>query len=84
MVRRMCGLLLAAVLFTALSGFAEIYAPDSSNRVKINLGATPWKFIQSDPIGAQNLTYNDAAAPNVGIPHCFAEDQTFVNNASGG
>lgn len=30
--------------------FAETYVPEPGNRVTINLGASPWKFIKSDKI----------------------------------
>jgi hypothetical protein len=63
---------------------AETYSPETSNRVKINLGATPWKLIKSDPPGAQGSGFNDAPGIDIGVPHCMAEDETFVNNTSGG
>jgi hypothetical protein len=85
MYQRMLCVLSAATLLLAMYGSAETYLPEKSHRVLINLGVTPWKFIKSDPIGeAQKPTYNDAAGVDVGIPHCFAEDETFVNNTSGG
>jgi hypothetical protein len=84
MVRRIYSAALALSLAAAFACFAQTYTPDSSNRVKINLGATAWKMITSDPVNAQAPTYNDAAGTDVGIPQCMAEDQTFVNNTSGG
>jgi len=64
--------------------FAETYYPEASNRVKINLGETPWKFIKSDPSNAQTATYNDAAWSNVGIPHTWNENDVFINASAGG
>jgi beta-galactosidase len=84
MVQRITSLALACALAGALNGFGQTYTPDSSNRVTINLGATAWKMIKSDAVGAQDPAYNDAAGFDIGIPHCMAEDQTFVNNTSGG
>jgi beta-galactosidase len=78
--------LIAGIFINA--GFANPIAVPSGPRININLGATPWKIIMNDPqqtaTGPQTAAYNDAAAPDVGIPHSFAEDQTFVNNTSGG
>jgi beta-galactosidase len=78
--------LVAGVALTAV--VANPLAQVASNRVTINLGATPWKLVQSDPqmtaTGPQTASYNDAAAMEVGIPHSFNEDQSFVNNKSGG
>jgi len=52
--------------------------------VKINLGQTPWKFTKSDATGAQAPAYNDAAWKDVGIPHCWNDTDTFINQVSGG
>src|SRR5271157_3190744 len=83
-LRRLCILAFALVIAGAVSSFGQTYTPDSSNRVVINLGATAWKLLKSDPVGAQDPAYNDATGLDIGIPHCMAEDQTFVNNTSGG
>jgi hypothetical protein len=63
---------------------AETYVGEPSNRVKINLGATPWKFTKSDPANAQNPTFNDAAWQTVGIPHTWGDTLSFLNSAAGG
>ncbi len=56
-----------------------------SNRVDINMGVTPWKFlISSDPTGAQAPTFDDSAWADVGIPHTWNDADTFVNGESGG
>jgi beta-galactosidase len=72
------------LLFTV--GSADTYTGEPSNRVKINLGETPWKFIKSDPpnLAAKEIAYNDAAFPNVGIPHTWNDSESFLNQASGG
>ncbi len=60
-------------------------APPPSNRVEINMGVTPWKFlISSDPQGAQNPTFDDSQWADVGIPHTWNDVDTFVNGTSGG
>jgi beta-galactosidase len=85
-MRKTVVLLALSGLLAAVSvGFAQTYSGEPNNRIKINLGATPWKLVKSDPAGgASSLTYNDAAAPEVGIPHCMAENDMFCNQKSGG
>jgi|GEM_PF-5670528 len=59
----------AVILATAFC-YGEIYTPEQSNRVKINLGETAWKFIKSNPPnGAYPVNFDDASYPNVRIPH---------------
>jgi hypothetical protein len=56
-----------------------------SNRVKINLGQTAWKFLKnSDPAGAQNPSFDDSAWIDVGVPHTWNDVDTFINQESGG
>jgi beta-galactosidase len=56
-----------------------------SNRVDINMGVTPWKFlISSDPAGAQAPSFDDSTWADVGIPHTWNDADTFVNGESGG
>jgi hypothetical protein len=56
-----------------------------SHRLKINLGQTPWKFLQnSDPRGAEAPGFDDAAWKDVGIPHTWNDVDTFLNQSSGG
>ncbi|HUI93221.1 MAG TPA: glycoside hydrolase family 2 TIM barrel-domain containing protein [Chitinivibrionales bacterium] len=71
----------AAIAATACR--AETYYPEPSHRVKINLGATPWKFIKSDPSGAQDPAFNDATWTDVGIPHCWNDNDTYTNTPAG-
>jgi len=73
---------LVVLLASMLAGYAETYTGEPNNRVTINMGITPWKFIKGDPTGAQ--TADDAAWKTVGIPHCWNDDDTYVNNISGG
>ncbi|HMD68190.1 MAG TPA: DUF4982 domain-containing protein [Chitinivibrionales bacterium] len=74
--------LLACV--AAIACYAETYTPEASNRVTINFGATPWKFIKANPVGASDSGFNDAAWKDVGIPHCMNDSDTFINQQSGG
>jgi beta-galactosidase len=75
----------ACVLFiSAVVCYAEIYTPEASNRVKINLGETSWKFLKSDPANAQSPTVSDATWKDVGVPYTPNDDDTYVNGESGG
>ena len=77
-------LLLMVIVLTAAASFADTYTPEPSNRVKINFGVTPWKFLRSDPSGAQNPAFNDASWKDVGIPHTWNDTDTYLNQKSGG
>ncbi len=75
----------SVVMLVAVAAcWAETYVPDPSVRLKINLGATPWKFNIGDPTGASGTAFNDAAWTTVGIPHTWADVQSFLNMAAGG
>jgi beta-galactosidase len=74
----------AVVLIAVTLGYSQTYTPEPNNRVKINLGETPWKFIKSDPPTAKDSAFNDAAGKDVGIPHTPNDDDTYVNGESGG
>ena len=65
--------------------FTETYVGEPNNRVKINLSATPWKFIKADPTGSpQTPAFNDAGWQTVGIPHSWGDTLSFLNVAAGG
>jgi beta-galactosidase len=83
MVRQTIITIVSLMIFTTLA-FSETYTPESSNRVTINLGATPWKFTKMDPNGAQTPTFNDAAWKEVGIPHTYDDTGTYLNMSMGG
>ena len=86
-MRRAAAVFFLGVIVASALSFAQTYAPEASNRVKINLGETPWKFIRSDPPGTpapQSVAFNDAAYPNVGIPHTWNDTDTFINQKDGG
>ncbi len=76
----------ALILITLMSTacLAEIYTGEPSNRAEINLGITPWKFIQSDPVNAQDTIFNDASWSAVGVPHTWNDMNTFLNMDAGG
>jgi hypothetical protein len=79
------GFAAAVLLVVALALTATNAATvDQGNRLKINFGATPWKFIRGDAINGQGLTTNDAAWTTVGLPHTWNENDIFVNMAAGG
>jgi hypothetical protein len=77
-------LALTAMLLAAVIGSAQTYTPEPSNRVKINLGETPWKFVRADPVAAKDTTFNDATYPDVGIPYTWCDSESFQNVPSGG
>ncbi len=81
---KILGWALVVTMLAAVSGFADTYTGETSNRVTINMGVTPWKFTKSDPAGAQAPTFNEAGWISVGIPHCWNDTDTFINQASGG
>ncbi|HUI92227.1 MAG TPA: DUF4982 domain-containing protein [Chitinivibrionales bacterium] len=82
MQKQITALILVSLLSTL--SLAETYTGEPSNRVKINLGETPWKFIKSDPANAQDSGFNDASWATVGIPHTWNDTNTFLNMSSGG
>ncbi|WMJ70182.1 discoidin domain-containing protein [Stenotrophomonas sp. 24(2023)] len=56
-----------------------------SERIKINLGATAWKYIRdSDPPEAMKPGFDDSGWQSVGIPHSINENEMFSNTQSGG
>ena len=79
-------ILSAAIILALAASFcrAETYVPDPSIRLKINLGATPWKFTKGDPISAQTVAYSDAAWRTVGIPYTWDDSCSFLNMDAGG
>jgi beta-galactosidase len=75
----------STVLFILnVPGYAQTYTGEASNRVKINLGASPWKFLKSDPPLAQNPTLNDGSWKTVGIPYTWGDAESFLNMGAGG
>jgi beta-galactosidase len=82
MAKKICAAAFVALLMIVVC-FAETYTGEPNNRIKINLGATPWKFIMSDPPGAQNATgVNEGPWATVGIPHTWSDTLSFLNNAA--
>ena len=62
-----------------------------SNRVSINLGETPWRYLKDiDPSNAMSPTYDDSSAntsevwTSVGVPYTPSDNDTFLNLPSGG
>ena len=82
--KNVVALVLAVMMLTTAVCYAEIYNSEPSNRVEINLGATPWQFVRSDPVGAQAIGFNDAAWKTVGIPHTWNDTDTYLNEPAGG
>jgi beta-galactosidase len=86
MIKAQCILLACVATLVAIAaGYAETYYPEASNRLKINLGATPWKFVKADIPNAQNPAgVNEGAWQTVGIPHTWSDTLSFLNDGSGG
>ena len=62
-----------------------------SNRVAINLGETPWRYLKDkDPANAMSPAYDDSSAntqevwASVGVPQSPSDNDTFINVTSGG
>ena len=84
MVKGFAATAIFVVTLALAASFTETFATDQGNRVKINLGASPWKFIKSDPPNAQTAGINEGAWATVGLPHTWGDDQIFVNTPAGG
>jgi hypothetical protein len=80
MIQKKIMAVLWLLVITAAACFSQT---DQGNRVKINFGATPWKFIKSDPANAQTVGFVDASWTDVGIPHTWNENDIYVNTATG-
>ena len=73
------------------SGSTTTAAVPPSNRVTINLGTTPWRYLKDkDPATVMNPSYDDSAAnmqdiwTSVGVPQSPSDNDTFLNLPSGG
>ena len=75
--------IMAVLLLLVVAASVCFAQTDQGNRVKINFGATPWKFINSDPVNAQTPGFSDAGWTDVGLPHTWNENDIFVNTATG-
>jgi fructose-specific component phosphotransferase system IIB-like protein len=84
MLKKLLASAACVFLVSVFAGYAATYTPEPSNRLRINLGDTPWKFIKSDPINAQSAAVSDATWKDVGVPYTPNDDDTFVNGESGG
>ncbi|MDP4181207.1 MAG: glycoside hydrolase family 2 TIM barrel-domain containing protein, partial [Bacillota bacterium] len=65
-----CALLITFLNVNITSALAAQYAPEATNRVKMNINRD-WKFKLGDQSGAQSTTYNDSSWSSVGLPHSF-------------
>lgn len=84
MLRKLLAFIASVLFLSAVACYAVTYTPEASNRIKINLGDTPWKFIKSDPLNAQSAAVSDATWKDIGVPYTPNDDDTFVNGTSGG
>ncbi len=77
-------LLWVVLIFAATHAFASDTLPPS-NHLKINLGATPWKYIKdADDPNSMQPGFNDSAWQSIGVPQTPADNDTFINEKSGG
>jgi hypothetical protein len=83
-LKDLCVSFLAVLTVGAALCFGETYTGEPSNRVTINMGESPWKFIRSDPGNAQTVAFADDGWKDVGIPHTPNDTDTYINQKSGG
>ena len=82
---RICTALTALYVLGGLAPIAQAVGLPPSERVTINMGETPWKYIKDqDPATAMNVDFNDSAWLSVGIPYSADQLDTFINTESGG
>jgi beta-galactosidase len=91
--RTLCGWrrLVASVLAVLGAAQAAAVSLPPSNRVTINLGETPWRYLKDKtPVNVTSPSYDDTAAnkvdlwSDVGVPQTPADNDTFLNIKSGG
>src|SRR5207247_11249975 len=74
-----------ALLFASVAQAYGDSAPIASNKVEINLGQTPWKYLKdADPANAMSPVFDDSGWTSVGVPHSPTDQDTFINIESGG
>src|SRR5689334_4331011 len=90
---RLSAVLAALCLGATVTAHAVTLAP--SDRVDVNLGAQPWKYIKQYqnqtghahvPNGDDGaaINFDDSTWETVGIPHAANDFTTFINQESGG
>ncbi len=79
------------VLLWVLMGLAATQAAASnvlpaSNRLDIDLGQTPWKYIKDvdNPDFSKPSAIDDSSWDSKGVPQSPSDNDTFINTASGG
>ncbi len=82
---RLCAALTAVYVLAGLAPTAEAVTLAPSERVTINLGETPWKYIKDqDPATAYQPGFDDSGWISVGVPYSADQLDTFINTESGG
>src|SRR5262249_25310784 len=77
-------LLWLLLVFAATHAVAGVVVP-ASNRVDINLGYTQWRYIKdSDNALYSTQTFDDSSWAFKGVPQSPSDDDTFINEQSGG
>jgi beta-galactosidase len=78
--------LLLVFAVTATQAFAAAIVVPSSNRHDINLGETPWRYAKDtdNPSLYSSQTFDDSGWAFKGVPQSPSDDDTFINEQSGG
>ncbi|MBI0326727.1 discoidin domain-containing protein [Burkholderia plantarii] len=77
-------LLWGLFLLSAVHARAAVKLPPS-NHIRINLGATPWKYIKDvDDPNSMLPSFDDSKWQSIGVPQTPADNDTFINLESGG
>ncbi|CAD6547052.1 Beta-galactosidase [Paraburkholderia sabiae] len=80
-----CLVLLWMMLLCSATHAVASEALPPSNHIRINLGATPWKYIKdADDANSMQPGFNDSAWSSVGVPQTPSDNDTFLNWKSGG
>ncbi|MFL9869330.1 discoidin domain-containing protein [Paraburkholderia fungorum] len=77
-------LLWVLLVFAAVHAVASDDLP-ASNRIRINLGQTPWRYVKDvDDPGSMQPGFDDSGWQSVGVPQTPSDNDTFINTKSGG
>ncbi|KDR40934.1 beta-1,3-glucanase family protein [Caballeronia glathei] len=77
-------LLLWGLSLLAVHAHAAVKLPPS-NHIRINLGATPWKYVKDvDDPNSMQPSFDDSKWQSIGVPQTPADNDTFINMMSGG
>ncbi|CAE6971249.1 Beta-galactosidase [Paraburkholderia nemoris] len=79
---------LLVLWIVSMLGATDAFASDilpPSNHIKINLGATPWRYVKDvDDRNSMQPAFDDSGWQTIGVPQTPADNDTFLNTGSGG